>query len=411
MSVQKVQPYLCYNNNFIENLTCDNNGDIADYAFTGCTNIKSIVCNNRGIIGNNAFESCSNAGSLLFGDNIMSIGKNSFKDCSLLQAVTIPNAVTLLDDYAFSGCSSLENILIGNHVNTIGLRTFENCKLLQSINIPDSVKTINNYAFSGCTGLRTLIIADRDSELSLGRNGGSPLFADCPLDSVYIGGNITYNTSSGSGYSPFYRNTSLRTVVITDKETEISPNEFYGCTNLQNFSIGDGVTTFEDWAFSGCSSLKSLSFGTQLKTIGKEVFSDCIAVTKIYSKAATPPTCGVQALDDINKWNCTLYVPKGSLASYQAADQWKEFFFMEEGTESSGVTHILADNLQIDAENGEILLSGVDDGTYVFVYSVSGQMVGSTKANGNQATLTTNIKKGEVAIIKIGEKSVKVVMQ
>ena len=411
MSVQKMQPYLCYHNMFIENLTCGNNGDIADYAFTGCTNMKNIVCNNSGTIGNNAFESCSNAESLALGDNIMSIGKNSFKDCSLLQTVTIPNAVTLLDDYSFSGCSSLDKIIIGNHVNTIGLYTFENCKLLQSVNIPNSVKTIDNYAFSGCTGLKTLIVADRDSELSLGKNGSSPLFTDCPLDSVYIGGNITYDTSSGSGYSPFYRNTSLRTVVITDKETEISPNEFYGCTNLQNFRIGDGVTSFGDWAFSSCSSLKSLSFGTQLKTIGKEVFSDCTAVTKIYSKTVTPPTCGVQALDDINKWNCTLYVPLGSLASYQAADQWKEFFFMEEGTESSGVTHILADDLQIDAENGEIHLSGIDEGTNIAIYSVSGQKVGSMKANGNQASLATNFKKGEVAIIKIGEKSIKVVMQ
>ena len=31
----------------------------------------------------------------------------------------------------------------------------------------------------------------------------------------------------------------------------------------------------------------------------------------------------------INKWECTLLVPDGSLTLYQAADQWKEFFFMD----------------------------------------------------------------------------------
>lgn len=36
MSVQKVQPYVCYGNTFIENLTCDNDGEIAQYAFYGC---------------------------------------------------------------------------------------------------------------------------------------------------------------------------------------------------------------------------------------------------------------------------------------------------------------------------------------------------------------------------------------
>jgi len=72
-----------------------------------------------------------------------------------------------------------------------------------------------------------------ESELKLGCNGGNkPLFSDCPLDSVYIGRNISYDTRSNYGYSPFYRNTSLRAVKITDKETEISQNEFYGCTNL-----------------------------------------------------------------------------------------------------------------------------------------------------------------------------------
>jgi len=360
MSIQKIQPYLCYNNMYIENLTCDNKGDIADFAFSnctnissvvcnnngnigenafkGCTSIKSIACNNSGIIGNNAFESCSNVESLSLGDNIISIGNKAFKDCSLLQAVTIPNTVTLLDDYAFSGCSSLERIIIGNHVNTIGQGTFENCKLIQSINIPDSVKTINNYAFSGCTGLKTLVIADREGELSLGKNGSSPLFADCPLDSVYIGGNITYNTSSGAGYSPFYRNTSLRTVVITDKETEISENEFYGCSNLKNVSIGNGVTTIGNWAFSGCSSLDYFAFGSNMKTIGKEAFSDCTAMTNLCSSATLPPVCGLQALDDINKWNCKLHIPKGTISAYQQADQWKDFFFINDDVLGIGTT-------------------------------------------------------------------------
>lgn len=40
--------------------------------------------------------------------------------------------------------------------------------------------------------------------------------------------------------------------------------------------------------------------------------------------------CGTQALDDINKWECTLYVPDESIADYKTAAQWKEFFFIEQ---------------------------------------------------------------------------------
>jgi hypothetical protein len=164
--------------------------------------------------------------------------------------------------------------------------------------------------------------------LLLGSNGSDPLFADCPLDSVFIGRNISYSDDSYSGNSPFYRNTTLRSVVITDKETEIPANEFYGCTNLTNVQLGDGITSIGDWAFSGCFKLDYFAFGQNVETIGKEAFSDCTNVTKIISHANTPPVCGMQALDDINKWNCVLYVPADYISAYQQADQWKEFFFI-----------------------------------------------------------------------------------
>ena len=176
-----------------------------------------------------------------------------------------------------------------------------------------------------------MIIDNADTELKLGSNGSSLIFSNCPLDSVYIGRNISYPTESSYGYSPFYRNTSLRTVHITDKETEISDNEFYGCTNLKNVRIGDGVTYIGNWAFSGCSSIEYFSFGSAMQSIGKEAFSDCTAMTKLISHAMTPPVCGSQALDDISKWVCTLSVPKGTVSSYQQAAQWKEFFFIDEG--------------------------------------------------------------------------------
>ena len=111
---------------------------------------------------------------------------------------------------------------IGSNVETINTYAFYCCTSLPEIRIPKAVTNINNYVFYQCSGLKTVIMEDREKVLNLGFNGSNPLFSNCPLDSVYIGGNINYSTSSNYGYSPFYRNTSLRTVVITDKETEIS---------------------------------------------------------------------------------------------------------------------------------------------------------------------------------------------
>ena len=313
MNVKNIQPYLAYNNMFIKTLAIDYDGELPSYAFTTCSNMQSVA----------------------LGQKVSAIGNCAFQSCSSLEAVEIPDIVTMLNDYVFQGCSSLKEVKLGSQLKTINQYAFSGCSSLPSITIPSAVTNIYNYVFNNCTGLKTVNIADSESTLTFGSNGGNPIFASCPLDYVYIGRDINYSTNSSTGYSPFYRNTTLREVKITDKETEISENEFYGCTNLQKITIGDGVTTIGKRAFSGASSLKFFAFGSQVADIGEEAFSDCAAVIEITSKAATPPVCGSQALDDINKWDCKLYVPKGKRSAYQAADQWKDFFFSEEGEGTS----------------------------------------------------------------------------
>ena len=360
LTVKKVNPYTCYGNKYIKDIKLGLGGEIGDYAFYGCTGLNTLKVNNIGMIGTSAFQSCSALETAELGQNIPSIGGYAFSKCSKLKSIVIPDAVTSLgsyafqncsamisaktgngietiDEYTFLGCSSLIEMIIGSKVKTINQSAFSGCSSLPAITIPQAVTKIENSVFNNCTSLAKISIADSESTLVLGSNQkgsylyGNPLFSSCPLDYVYIGRDISYKTASNYGYSPFYRNTSLRAVKITDKETEISENEFYGCTNLQQVEIGDGVTTIGNWAFSGCSSLKYFAFGSQMETIGQEAFSDCTAIEEIISKAQTPPVCGSQALEDINIFECKLYVPDGCMAAYEEADQWKNFFFKEEG--------------------------------------------------------------------------------
>ena len=543
MTVKQVHPYALYENKHIKNVELNFQGNVGSYAFYGCTGVQKITANNVGNVGNYAFYNCtalqsanvSNDGSVgnyafasctalqtaTLGEK-SSLGQYSFSGCAKLQSIFIPNAevvgdyafqncstmvsakmgsgVKTVGQYAFTGCTALSDLQIGSNVNAINIYAFSNCSALPKIVIPSKVATISNYVFNGCTQLKEVIMDDSPTELSLGSNGSDPLFSSCPLDSVYIGRNISYSTSSSYGYSPFYRNTSLRSVTITDKETEISPNEFYGCTNLKNVSIGDGVETIGNWAFSGCSSLDYFSFGSSVKTIGQEAFSDCTAMTRLISHATTPPTCGSQALDDINKWTCTLNVPSGCVSAYQSAAQWKEFFFVSEGEDESsvnpnpkkcakptigysngklsfhcdteGVTfrsnitdsditsynsnevqltvtyhisayatksgyedsetatatlcwidveprtegidgttstkEIKANPVLIQSENGRIFVSGANDGTAISVYSTDGLLVGSAVIRSSQAIVNTSLRSGSIAIVKIGEKTVKV---
>ena len=294
-------------------------------------------------------------------------GDFAFAECCNVDGIELPNKVQSIGSNCFEGCEKLEYAIIGTAIPAIKNNTFNRCSSLAAIEIPKNVASVEDFAFGGCKALEQVSIANRESIIDLGSNGSNPMFVDCPLDSVYIGGNISYSTADTCGYSPFYRNTSLRAVTITDKETEISDNEFYGCTNLKYVSIGDGVESIGNWAFSGCSSLDYFAFGSSMKTIGEEAFSDCTAVTKIYSRATTPPVCGTQALDDINKWTCELYVPGESIPAYQAADQWKEFFFMYDGVEG-----VEMDNNAVEVARYDIhgrLLSEPTPGINIVKYS------------------------------------------
>ncbi len=353
LAVKDIRPYTCYANKYVKSVKVDYSDTIPLYAFYGCEAITTANITAKTIgasafensatkeaakfeikadkIARNAFTGCSKLEDTVLGESLKSIGNSAFEDCASLRGITIPDSVTGIGDWCFSGCRSLAYAKIGAGVSVIPYEAFNNCKSLPEITIPKTVERIGNGVFYDCTSLADVTIADRETELKLGSNVKSPMFSSCPLKSVYIGGNITYGTTANDGYSPFYRNTSLETVKITDKETEISENEFYGCTSLKSVSMGDGIDTIGKYAFSGCSALESFSFGTGLKSIGDEAFSDCTGMKKLVSKTAVPPVCGPQALDDINKWECTLYVPQESLDAYKSAAQWKEFFFLETG--------------------------------------------------------------------------------
>lgn len=341
----------------IQYLYVNNIGSIGDEAFEGCTILNSVILGDsvkslgidafRGcyelkeiiipssieVIGKSCFYDCVSLESAVLGDRVRELNDSTFYQCKKLQEIVIPSSVETIGAYCFYDCSNLKRAIINNNLKIIKSSAFRRCASLSEINLPKSITSIASYVFKDCSQLSNVIIEDRTTVLKLGSNNSSPLFADCPLDSVYIGGQIVYNTSQNYGYSPFYRNNSLRTIVITNQEEQIYENEFYGCSNLKNVMIGDGVKSIGNYAFSGCSSLKSFSFGNKMESIGIEAFSDCATLVSITSNAIVPPICGANALDDINKWSCVLKVPQNYKIAYQAADQWKEFFFIEDVVE------------------------------------------------------------------------------
>jgi hypothetical protein len=93
------------------------------------------------------------------------------------------------------------------------------------------------------------------------------------------------------------------------------------------------VNSIIEYAFYGCISLMSVELPASMTSIGDRAFLDCTSLKTVSSYNPKPPTLGSDVFA-----NCpieTVYVPVGSVETYQAAYGWKELNIVGIGT--SGV--------------------------------------------------------------------------
>ena len=243
---------------------------IGKAAFVNCTGLDSIVIpDNVTVIGNDVFNGCSALKSVIIPNGVTSIGNNAFQNCKSLTSVTIPNSVTSLGVYAFYYCENLQTIQLSQSLTVIKSYTFSNCGL-KEISIPGSVTSIENQAFTSCSSLENLVFEDSEKTLNLGCNKdsgtdytqGQGLFYNCPIQTLYIGRNLSYNTSKSCGYSPFcgletnawgtvLQNGKISSVAFGDKVTNIGERLLAGNPNLKSIKMGANISSISTYAFSG----------------------------------------------------------------------------------------------------------------------------------------------------------------
>ena len=78
---------------------------------------------------------------------------------------------------------------------------------------------------------------------------------------------------------------------------------------------------------------------------------------------------------------------------------------------TDGVTELKAYPVLIQSKDGQITIQGVADKAKVEVYTIGGVEAGSGIATNGTVTINTSMNSGEIAIVKIGEKSVKIVVK
>ena len=106
----------------------------------------------------------------------------------------------------------------------------------------------------------------------------------------------------------------------------------------------------------------------------------------------------------------TLSVPEGTIRKYRAQNNWNKFLNMEEIV--STVTSVKAATesipVLISSRDGNLVVKSEQEGQSVAVYSLDGKTLGSAKVKGGQAVIATNLPKGAIVVVKVGERSIKV---
>ena len=85
------------------------------WVFTGCTNLTDLVLNCststiKKLFSNSENMNCPNLTNVVIGDNITTIGVDSFQGCSKLTSITIGQGVSSIYSNAFKGCTKLTSI-------------------------------------------------------------------------------------------------------------------------------------------------------------------------------------------------------------------------------------------------------------------------------------------------------------
>lgn len=119
--------------------------------------------------------------------------------------------------------------------------------------------------------------------------------------------------------------TSLTDITFIDDGgtalASISTGAFGNCTALTSVTLPNTVTSIASGAFSNCSTLATVDLPASLLTIA-DAFGSC-AITSMICRATTPPTLSAGDFGaNAFAATYTIYVPSGTLATYEAATGW-----------------------------------------------------------------------------------------
>lgn len=279
---------------------------VREYAFSGCSSLKEVSdLSHCEYICYGAFYNCISLEKVNL-SSCVTIEFDAFNGCQSLQDIGSISNVTSLGNSAFWECKSLKQVDLSASVS-IGRYAFCNCSNLQSVGSLANA-TIDDYAFQSCTSLKNV-------DLSSAKKIGERAFSDCSvLESV---GDLS--AIKGIDKYVFKNCSSLKSVDLSACKT-IGEGAFWGCSSLTEVNLA-ACQTLGNYAFRECPKLGDIVLAsTSLSSIGDIAFNHAGTLTLM---TTTPPTIGSGEHKSLEDY-ILVKVPAEALATYQAADGWKD---------------------------------------------------------------------------------------
>lgn len=134
----------------------------------------------------------------------------------------------------------------------------------------------------------------------------------------------------------------------------------------------------------------------------------------MYCLAESLPTTEIYIFYNVPIKTATLYVPSSTLDFYSNTTPWSSFgkiVTIDVNSIVTGKEEIATMPMFVKNSDGVITVYGVGNNTEIKAYTTSGTLVGKATSANNTSTITTSLTPGNVVILNMGNKAMKVLMR